>query len=85
MTVLFVIFLVCAVSELFRFRLLKSAIGDRRGLDFGFKYAAEIRKLREEKPKSSVAKEMKILDFASFAAWLLGILIMLLWKFRIVQ
>ncbi len=70
------------VGEVLRYRIVKALVGEKRGLDFGLKYSAEIRRLRREKPRSDIAKRMVLIDRVSLFAYTAGAAMMLLWQFK---
>jgi hypothetical protein len=77
-----IIFLVCLVMQ---YRIVRSGISNLKGLEAGLKYSSELRRFRKEQPPTNAAKRLRVLDRVSLSAWLIGAVIILLWKLKLIS
>ena len=74
-----------ALNESLKFKMIGPTLGKLRGLEFGLKYSAELRKIGRERPRSDLAKRVIIIDRISLVTWVTAATTILLWHFDIVR
>jgi p-aminobenzoyl-glutamate transporter AbgT len=79
------VMVVCFACELLKYKIIRPAMGDLKGLQAGMQYSAELRRLRKQQPETATARRVKVLDRIGLFVWLIAAAAILLWKFKLVQ